>query len=114
VVSRGYYVQEQPERQAIRQFFDFMRIGDTESAYQAVEKMKFSDFVDALEAVQREGKPLTVSKRSAADRQTGRSLTEPPIGYQTPSPAQPYGIGKSTPRPTATPRDPAVGDVGSN
>jgi len=43
-----------------------------------------------------------------------RSLTEPPIGYQTPSPAQPYGIGKSTPRPTATPRDPTVGDVGSN
>jgi hypothetical protein len=68
VVTRGYFVQEQPERQAIRQFFDFMRIGDTESAYQAVEKMKFSDFVDALEAVQREGKPL--SKRSAADRQT--------------------------------------------
>ena len=43
-----------------------------------------------------------------------RSLTEPPIGYQTPSPAQPYGIGKSTPRPTVTPRDPAVGDVGRN
>jgi len=44
-------MQEQPERQAIRQFLDFMRIGDMESAYQAVEKMKFSDFVDALEAV---------------------------------------------------------------
>ena len=40
-----------PERQAIRQFLDFMRIGDTDSAYQAVEKMNFSDFVDALEAV---------------------------------------------------------------
>src|SRR5215471_2028903 len=51
VVSRGGYMQEQPERQALRQFLDFMRIGDTESAYQAVEKMKFSDFVDALEAV---------------------------------------------------------------
>ena len=66
VVSRGDYVQENPERQAIRQFLDFMRIGDTESAYQTVEKMKFSDFVDALEAVQRE--KTAVSKRSAADR----------------------------------------------
>ena len=44
-------MQEQPERQAIRQFLDFMRIGDMESAYKAVEKMEFSDFVDALEAV---------------------------------------------------------------
>ena len=44
-------MQEQPERQAIRQFLDFMRIGDAESPYQAVEKMKFSDFVDALEVV---------------------------------------------------------------
>ena len=43
-----------------------------------------------------------------------RSLTDPPIGYRTPSPAQPYGIAKSTPRPTVTPRDPAVGDVGTN
>ena len=44
-----------------------------------------------------------------------RSLTEPPVGYQTPSQAQPYGIGKSTtPRPTVTPLDPAVGDVGNN
>ena len=56
---------EQPERQAIRQFFDFMRIGDTESAYQAVEKMKFSDFVDALEAVQ-QGKAL---KQSSEERE---------------------------------------------
>ena len=41
-----------------------------------------------------------------------RSLTEPPVGYQTPSPAQPYGISKSTtPRRTVTPLDPAVGDV---
>jgi hypothetical protein len=41
-----------------------------------------------------------------------RNLTEPPLGYQTPSPAQPYGIGKSTaPRPTVTPLDPAVGEV---
>ena len=54
VVSRGDYVQENPERQAIRQFLAFMHIGDTESAYQTVEKMKCCDFVDALEAVQRE------------------------------------------------------------
>ena len=41
-----------------------------------------------------------------------RSLTEPPVGYQTPSPAQPYGISKSTtPRRTVTPLDPAVGDI---
>ena len=42
-------MQEQPAHQDIRHFLDFMRIGDTEMAYQAVEKMKFSDFVDALE-----------------------------------------------------------------
>ena len=40
-----------PLDKAIRLFLDFMRIGDTESAYQAVEKMKFSDFVDSLEVV---------------------------------------------------------------
>ena len=55
-------MQEQPERQAIRQLLDFMRIGDTEMAYQAVEKMKFSDFVDALEAVYAKEKPLKASK----------------------------------------------------
>ena len=65
-------MREQSERQAIRQFIDFMRIGDTESAYLAVEKMNFSDFVDALEAVHREGKPLKVSKRSASDPQHGQ------------------------------------------
>jgi hypothetical protein len=41
-----------------------------------------------------------------------RSLTEPPVGYQTPSPGQPYGIGKSSaPRRTVAPLDPAVGDI---
>jgi hypothetical protein len=35
------------------------------------------------------------------------SLTEPPVGYQTPSAAQPYGISKS--RQTVTPMDPAAG-----
>jgi hypothetical protein len=44
-------MQERPDQQAIRLFLDFMRIGDMESAYQAVEMMEFSDFVDALEAV---------------------------------------------------------------
>ena len=40
-----------------------------------------------------------------------RSLTEPPLGYQTPSPDQPYGIGKQTPtRKSVTPLDPAVGN----
>src|SRR5207249_3397897 len=40
------------------------------------------------------------------------SLTTPPVGYRTPSGAQPYGISKSTPRPTVTPLDPAVGSIG--
>ena len=65
-------MQEQPERQAIRQFLDFIRIGDTESAYQAVEKMKFTDFVDALEAVHAREKSQKASKRSAADTQHGQ------------------------------------------
>ena len=30
------------------------------------------------------------------------ALTEPPPGYQTPSPEQPYGVGKSTAAPKAT------------
>jgi hypothetical protein len=29
------------------------------------------------------------------------SLTEPPPGYRTPSPAQPYGVGKEKYSPTA-------------
>jgi hypothetical protein len=44
-------MQKEPSQEAIRLFIDFMRTGDTDSAYQAVEKMKFSDFVDALEGV---------------------------------------------------------------
>lgn len=28
------------------------------------------------------------------------SLTDPPVGYQTPSPDQPYGVGKATPKAT--------------
>jgi hypothetical protein len=72
-------MQEQPERQAIRQFLDFMRIGDTESAYQTVEKMKFSDFVDALEAVQREEKPQYRSDRP----QTGNTISSKSKGHVT-------------------------------
>jgi hypothetical protein len=42
------------------------------------------------------------------------TLTTPPTGYQTPSPAQPYGVSKSTGgRQTATPLDPAVGSLGN-
>jgi hypothetical protein len=40
-----------------------------------------------------------------------RSLTEPPVGYQTPSPDQPYGIGNEKQRRTVTPLDPAVGNL---
>jgi hypothetical protein len=36
------------------------------------------------------------------------SLSEPPTGYQTPSPAEPYGVTKRDER-TVTPYDPAVG-----
>lgn len=44
------------------------------------------------------------------DREPPRtSLTAPPTGYQTPSPAQPYGISKKDTKPTVTPYDPAVG-----
>ena len=65
-------MQEQPERQAIRQFLDFMRIGDMESAYKAVEKMEFSDFVDALEAAHAKENSEKASKRSTADIQHGQ------------------------------------------
>jgi hypothetical protein len=44
------------------------------------------------------------------DREPPRdSLTAPPVGYQTPSPAQPYGIDKTKDRRKVTPYDPAVG-----
>ena len=43
-----------------------------ESGYQAVEKMKFSDFVDALEAVHAKENSQKASKRSAADIQHGQ------------------------------------------
>jgi len=37
------------------------------------------------------------------------SLTAPPVGYQTPSPAQPYGLGNRKEQAKTTPYDPAVG-----
>jgi len=42
------------------------------------------------------------------------SLTEPPSGYQTPSPNQPYGLGKSTWTPKATQSYSTHGEVGTN
>jgi hypothetical protein len=42
-----------------------------------------------------------------------QALTVPPVGYQTPSAAQPYGVSKDKARQSVTPLDPAVG-VGSN
>ena len=39
------------------------------------------------------------------------SLTEPPPGYQTPSPDQPYAVTPPAPQP-AKPQDAAVGNVG--
>jgi hypothetical protein len=62
-------MQEQPAHQDNRHFLDFMRIGDTERAYQAVEKMKFTDFVDALEAVYAKEKSLKASKQLAGGTQ---------------------------------------------
>jgi hypothetical protein len=50
----------------------FYATGDMESAYQAVEKMKFGDFVDALEAVHAEEKSPKASKRSTADTLYGQ------------------------------------------
>jgi len=45
------------------------------------------------------------------DREPPRdSLTAPPVGYQTPSPAQLYGIDKTKDRRKVTPYDPAVGN----
>ena len=66
-------MQKEPSQEAIRLFIDFMRTGDTDSAYQAVEKMKFSDFVEALEAAHTEEKSPKASKRSAADTQHGQT-----------------------------------------
>jgi hypothetical protein len=40
-----------------------------------------------------------------------QALTVPPVGYQTPSSEQPYGLGKERTRRTVTPLDPAVGDL---
>ncbi len=40
------------------------------------------------------------------------NLTEPPVGYQTPSAEQPYGVSKEKVRQKVTPLDPAVGDLG--
>jgi len=45
------------------------------------------------------------------DREPPRdSLTAPPVGYQTPSPAQPYGITNKKDRLKVTPYDTAVGN----
>src|SRR5262249_54892988 len=41
------------------------------------------------------------------------NLTAPPVGYQTPSAAQPYGVSKEKARSTVTPLDPAVGSLGN-
>lgn len=38
-------------------------------------------------------------------------LTQPPPGYLTPSPNQPYGVGKTVERRKATPADQAVGNA---
>jgi hypothetical protein len=40
------------------------------------------------------------------------TLTEPPAGYRTPSPVQPYGIDGKTANEKATPKDRQTGDVG--
>jgi hypothetical protein len=40
------------------------------------------------------------------------SLTAPPVGYQTPSAAQPYGVSKDQTRQRPDKQDPAVGNLG--
>jgi len=43
---------------------------------------------------------------------TRNALTDPPAGYRTPSPAQPYGISGKTERPKAEPEDRQSGGFG--
>ena len=46
-------------------------------------------------------------------REPSRStLTDPPVGYRTPSPAQPYGINGKSEKPKAGPEDRQTGDFG--
>jgi hypothetical protein len=53
------------------------------------------------------GKPESKPFTGEPDR---TALTEPPPGYQTPAPGQPYGLGKQTYQPKAMdPMDQAVG-----
>jgi hypothetical protein len=40
------------------------------------------------------------------------TLTEPPAGYRTPSPVQPYGIDGKTANEKATPKDRQTGEIG--
>jgi len=40
-----------------------------------------------------------------------QALTGPPVGYQTPSAEQPYGVSKERARQKVIPLDPAVGDL---
>jgi hypothetical protein len=40
------------------------------------------------------------------------ALTDPPAGYRTPSPAQPYGINGKSEKPKAPPEDRQTGDFG--
>jgi len=40
------------------------------------------------------------------------TLTDPPVGYRTPSPAQPYGINGKSEKPKAAPEDRQTGDFG--
>jgi hypothetical protein len=42
-----------------------------------------------------------------------QALTGPPVGYQTPSAEQPYGVSKERVRKSVTPLDPAVGNLGN-
>lgn len=64
-----------------------------------------SFFKDIFSSFSSEGETATFTGEPTRD-----SLTEPPTGYQTPSPDQPYGIGpKSNQRKAATVEDRAVG-----
>ncbi len=42
------------------------------------------------------------------------SLTDPPVGYQTPSPEQPYGLGKDKSTPVATKSYDTHGEIGAD
>ncbi|MGH6725658.1 MAG: hypothetical protein ACREB8_03825 [Pseudolabrys sp.] len=51
------------------------------------------------------GKPKDENVAHFTSEPPRTALTDPPVGYQTPSPVQPYGVGKGAPPPKPTSSD---------